>query len=140
MAGNGDVNHVLAEAAAEHAVALEVDLSPVLRSSGGRRTRAIAGLRKLRDLIEHAGAPHVVSADPRSHLHVRAPRELLALGEAIGLDREWIEAGLREWGRIAARNRERLSEAYVAPGVWTVERPEREETGRSEGSEGGKRP
>lgn len=118
MASDGDVNHVIVEAAADNGVALEVDLSPVLRSSGGRRTRAIAGLRKLRDLIEHATAPYVVSADARSHLHVRTPRELLALGKAIGLDREWIATGLKEWGRIAARNRERLSEEYVAPGVW----------------------
>jgi ribonuclease P/MRP protein subunit RPP1 len=124
MAGDGDVNHVLAEAAAAHGVALEADLSPVLRSSGGRRTRAIADLRKLRDLIEHAGAPHVVSADARSHLHVRTPRDLLAVGEAIGLDRAWIESGLREWGEIAARNRERLSEAYVASGVRTEHREE----------------
>jgi len=118
MAGEGDVNHVIAEAAADNGVALEVDLSSVLRASGGRRARAIADLRKLGELIEHADAPYVVSADPRSHLQMRAPRELLAVGEVVGFDRETIEAGLAEWGRIAERNRERLSEAYVAPGVW----------------------
>jgi len=118
MAGDGDVNHVIAEAAAEHGVALEVDLSPVLRASGGRRARAIADLRKLRELIDHAGAPYVVSADARSHLQVRAPRELVAVGEVVGFDREAIEAGMAEWKRIAARNRERLAPDYVEPGVW----------------------
>jgi ribonuclease P/MRP protein subunit RPP1 len=121
MRGEGDVNHVVAEAAAEHGVALEVDLSGVLRASGGRRARAIADLRKLRKLIEHAGAPHVVSADPRSHLQVRARRELLAVGEVIGFDRGAIETGLAEWERIARRNRERLDPDYVAPGVWRGE-------------------
>ncbi|MFB6228278.1 MAG: RNase P subunit p30 family protein [Halobacteriales archaeon] len=118
MAGEGDVNHVIAEAAAEHGVALELDLSGVLRASGGERARAIADLRKLRELIEHAGAPYVVSADPRSHLQMRAPRELVAVGEVVGFDREAIEAGLAEWEQIAKRNRERLDPDYVAPGVW----------------------
>ncbi len=118
MAGEGDVNHVIAEAAAEHDVALELDLSGVLRGSGGRRARAIADLRKLRELIEHAEAPHVVSTDPRSHLQMRAPRELVAIGRVIGLDREVIEGGLSEWERIVERNRERLDPDYVAPGVW----------------------
>jgi ribonuclease P/MRP protein subunit RPP1 len=118
MAGEGDINHVIAEAAAEHGVALELNLSGVLRASGGERARAIADLRKLRELIEHAGAPHVVSADPGSHLGMRTPRELAAVGEVIGLDRAAIEAGLLEWERITARNRERLDPDYVAPGVW----------------------
>jgi ribonuclease P/MRP protein subunit RPP1 len=118
MAGEGDVNHVLAEAAAEHGVALEVDLSGVLRATGGQRARAIAALRKLRDMIDHAGAPYVVSADPRSHLQVRAPRELVAVGEVVGFDPGAIETGLAAWERIAERNRERLDPDHVAPGVW----------------------
>jgi ribonuclease P/MRP protein subunit RPP1 len=118
MADDGDVNHVIAEAAADNGVALEVDLSGVLRASGGQRARAIADLRKLRELINHAGAPYVVSADPRSHLQVRTHRELVAVGGVIGFDDEAIEAGLTEWERIANRNRERLDPDYVAPGVW----------------------
>lgn len=118
MAGEGDINHVLAEAAAEHGVALEVDLSGVLRTAGGQRARAIADLRKLRELIDHAGCPYVVSADPRSHLQMRAPRELIAVAEVVGFDSEAIETGLAAWGRIAKRNRERLDPDHVEPGVW----------------------
>jgi len=58
-----------------------------------------------------------VSADPRSHLGLRAPRELTGLGEAIGFDAEDIEAGLAEWGTLVERNRERESETYIEPGV-----------------------
>ena len=114
---DGDLNHVLVKAAKEYGVRLEVDLAAVLRASGGRRVRAVSGLRKLRELIEAFDAPYVVSADPASHLELRAPRELVAVGEAIGFDRGAIEAGLAEWGRIAAANRERTSEAFVEPGV-----------------------
>lgn len=117
MAGDGDVDHGLAKAAARNGVRLEVDLGPVLRSTGGERVRALQALRKLRELLVDADAPYVVSARPRTHLQVRAPRELLAVGEAAGFDREWLRDGLAEWARLADRNRERLSDEFVAPGV-----------------------
>ncbi|MFC4988600.1 RNase P subunit p30 family protein [Saliphagus infecundisoli] len=117
MAGDGDVNHVLAKAAVENGVRLEFSLSPVLRQSGGRRVRALQSLRKLREVVGYYDAPVVVSADPESRFELRAPRELAAVGEAIGFDRETIEDGLAEWGRLAERNRRIDSEAFIEPGV-----------------------
>lgn len=117
MAGDGDFNHVLAAAAADNGVRVEFNLRPVLRGEGGSRVRRLRGLRKLRELVADADAPYVVSADPRNHLELRAPRELAALGEAIGFDSDDIRSGLAEWGRLAARNRERMGDSYVEPGV-----------------------
>jgi ribonuclease P/MRP protein subunit RPP1 len=117
MAGDGDVNHVLARAAADHGVRLEFDFSRVLRASGGTRVRALQGLRKLRELVEQYEPPFVVSARPRSHLELRSPRDLAAVGETVGFTGEQIETGLTEWRRLAARNRERLSDEFIAPGV-----------------------
>ena len=117
MAGEGDFNHVLAKEAAKNGVRIEFSLSSVLRASGGRRVRAIASLRKLRELVEYYDAPYVVSADPGNHLEVRAPRELLALGEEIGFSREDLEDGFEEWGRLAERNRRIHSESFIEPGV-----------------------
>lgn len=114
---DGDVNHVLAKAAAENGVHLEFNLARVLRSEGGPRVEAISDLRKLRELVEQYEAPYVVSADPRSHLQLRAPRELLAVAEVIGFDRDAVESGLSAWGEIAERNRARRSEEYIEPGV-----------------------
>ena len=113
----GDVNHVLVKAAARNGVRLEFDLSRVLRRTGGERVQALRGLRKLREIVDHYDAPFVVSADPTSHLHLRAPRELRAVGEVIGLPPADVATGLREWGRLARRNRERLGEDFIAPGV-----------------------
>jgi ribonuclease P/MRP protein subunit RPP1 len=113
----GDVNHVLAKAAAENGVHLEFNLAGVLRSESGDRVESIQDLRKLRELVEKYDAPYVVSADARSHLQLRAPRELLAVGETIGFDRESIAAGLEAWGDLAERNRRRRSETVVEPGV-----------------------
>ncbi|WP_338739526.1 RNase P subunit p30 family protein [Haloplanus salilacus] len=117
MADDGDVNHVLANAAATHGVRIEFDLGPVLRATGGRRVRALRDLRKLRELVADADAPFVVSANAASRLQVRAPRELVAVGEAVGFDPDTIRAGLGEWGDLAARNRHRRSESFVEPGV-----------------------
>lgn len=114
---DGDVNHVLARAAKRNGVRIEFDLGRVFRESGGRRVQALGDLRKLREIVTHYDASYVVSASPDSHLQMRAVRELLALGEVIGFTREQIEAGLAEWGYLAARNRERLSESFIEPGV-----------------------
>ncbi|WP_410765098.1 RNase P subunit p30 family protein [Haloferax sp. DFSO60] len=117
MRENGDFNHVLAKAARDHGVRVEFDFGPVLRSEGGTRVQALSNLRKLRELVMYYDAPYVVSAGARSHLQLRTPRELAALGEVIGFDREQVMDGLREWGRLTARNRERASESFIAPGV-----------------------
>ncbi len=116
-AGGGDFNHVLAKAARDNDVAVEFDFGPVLRRTGGRRVRALADLRKLREIVTYYDAPHVVSANPRSHLELRAPREIVAVAEAVGFDPEWIREGLAAWGAIAERNRERRSESFIEPGV-----------------------
>lgn len=116
-AGDGDVNHVLVKAAAENGVRLEFSLHDVIHETGGSRVRRIQALRKLRELVDHYDAPYVVSADPHSHLELRASRELAAIGETIGFSAEQIERGLAEWGRLAERNRERQSASFVEPGV-----------------------
>ncbi len=118
MAGDGDFNHVLAREAAENGVRVELSFRHVLRRDGGQRVQAIRGLVKLHELLTHYDTPYVVTGDPDSHLHLRGPRELAALGEEIGIPAEDIEAGLAEWETLAERNRARQSDAFVEPGVW----------------------
>ena len=113
----GDVNHVIIKQAVEHGVRIEFDFGPVLRRDGGERVRYLRKLRKLRELVEYYDAPYVVSANAGSHLELRAPRELTAVGEAIGFDAGAVEQGLAAWGHIAARNRERRSDSFISPGV-----------------------
>jgi len=116
-AGGGDFNHVLAKAARDNGVHVEFDFGPALRETGGKRVRALSDLRKLREIVDHYDAPYVVSANARSHLELRAPRELVAVGEAIGFEAEAVREGLRAWGDLVERNRERRSEAFIEPGV-----------------------
>ncbi|MFC7230375.1 RNase P subunit p30 family protein [Saliphagus sp. GCM10025308] len=130
MDGSGDVNHVLAKAAAANGVRLEFSFGDVLRTTGGRRVRAIQSLRKLREIVDYYDAPYVVSGDPEGSLEVRAPRELCALGVELGFDREWIVDGLEAWKTLAARNRRIQSDSFIEPGV---------ERGRYETKRGGSR-
>ncbi|GAA0510864.1 ribonuclease P/MRP protein subunit RPP1 [Halorubrum aquaticum] len=116
-AGPGGFNHVLAKAARDNGVHVEFDLGPVLGETGGNRVRALADLRKLREIVTYYDAPHVVSANAASHLELRAPREMVAVAEEAGFDPEWVREGLRAWGSIAERNRERLSGRFIEPGV-----------------------
>ena len=129
MTGSGDVNHVLAKEAAANGVRLEFNLSGVLRTNGGSRVRTIQGLQKLHEIVSYYDAPYVVSADADSRYRLRAPRELAALGEQLGLSGEWIERGLAEWGHLANKNRRVRSRSYVEPGV--------ERRGPGERTEGG---
>ncbi|GAB3693396.1 RNase P subunit p30 family protein [Halorubrum pallidum] len=117
MAGSGEFNHVLAKAARDNGVHVEFDLGPLFRATGGKRVRALADLRKLREIVTYYDAPHVVSANAASHLELRASREVVAAAESIGFDSEWVREGLAAWGEIAARTRERRSEGFIAPGV-----------------------
>lgn len=117
LAGDGEFDHVLAREAADHDVRVEVNFERILRTRGGTRVQAIADLQRLRRLLTHYDVRFVVSAAPNTHLQLRAPRELIAVGEVVGFDRAQIEAGLAEWGRIAARNRRRLSDSFISPGI-----------------------
>jgi ribonuclease P/MRP protein subunit RPP1 len=117
LAEGGELNHVLAKAATRNGVRVELNLRRVLRATGGRRVQFLDAVERLWRVLDHHDTPFVVSADPTSHLHLRGPRELVALGEVCGLDGETVREGLREWGRLAERNRRRDSERFIEPGV-----------------------
>lgn len=87
-----EFDHVTVREAVENDVALEVDLGPVLRESGGERVRALKDIRLLVKLAAKYDAPLVVSASPWSHLDVRGKRELRAVAELAGVDEEAFSA------------------------------------------------
>jgi len=104
--GGGDFNHVLAKAARDNGVHVEFDRPAVPRDR--RKASPRAGgppeAPRDRDLLRHAARgqcePAVAPRPPRA-------REVVAAAEAVGFDAEWVREGLRAWGEIATRNRER---------------------------------
>lgn len=89
-------DHVMAREAADAGVAVELSLAPVLRSSGGERVSAIRGLNTTLKLARKYGTPFVVSADSRTHLHLRAPRELRAVARLVGVEDDEFDRGTAE--------------------------------------------
>jgi ribonuclease P protein subunit Rpp30 (EC 3.1.26.5) len=89
-----------------------------VRAEGGTRVRGLRALKRAWKLIETYKTPYVVSTGARSHLDLRAPRELAAIGDVVGVPADRIRDGLAEWGRLAERNRHRQSDAFIEPGVW----------------------
>lgn len=138
MRAAGDINHVLATAAARNEVRLEFRLGPVLRSMGGPRVQALSRLRKLREVVADGDAPFVVSADPRSHLHLRSGRDLAAVGDVIGFDPDTVRAGLAEWQTITDQNRDRLDPTVIEPGVRITDPDDHRSTGEPD-DDGGER-
>ncbi len=84
-------DHVLAREAAENGVAVELSLASVLRASGGERVEAIRGIHETLNFVRKYDTSFVVSADPYTHLQLRAPRELRALAHLVGIEDEEFE-------------------------------------------------
>ncbi len=101
-------DHVLARKAADEGVAVELSLASVLRSSGGERVGAIRDIHELLMLSRKYGTPFVVSADPRDHLELRAPRELRAVARLVGVEDD-------EFGRATTETPERILADNDAP-------------------------
>ncbi len=121
LSGDHELDHVLVKTAAENGVRLEVNLRDILHQTGGTRVRTIEALQRLRRLLVEYDTPFVVSCDSRSHLELRAPRDLIGVGEQLGFDAQSIRDGLTEWATLAERNRDRMDAAYLGPGLRRVD-------------------
>jgi ribonuclease P/MRP protein subunit RPP1 len=112
--------HATVGTAAAHGVRIAVDLGVVLRDDGGSRVRTLGTLRTLVADLRDRDAQYVVTGAPASHLAIRAPGDLAALGAALDVPGDWLLDGLAEWGRIARLNRERAAPPAGEPGVRVV--------------------
>ncbi len=112
-----NISHVMVKEAKKNNVRIEINFSGILRESGKNRIKSLKRLKKQWDIISAYNAPFVVSSDPSSHLELRSPRELMAVGGLIGMEPEDVETGLLEWGTILSRNLDNLSGKYADLGV-----------------------
>ena len=117
LGGQKTINHVMVKEAKRNNVRIELNFSELLRESGKNRIKSLNHLRKQWNLISAYDAPFVVSSDPASHLDLRSPRELMAVGSLVGMEPEDIETGLSEWGKIINKNLDNLSGKYADVGV-----------------------
>ena len=117
----GRISHTVATNAKEHGIFIELDLSPLVRSSGQRRVAALERLVRLDTILDHFDIPCVTTTRPRSHLELRSPREIQSLGEVCGLNAGTIERGLRAWEQISQRSGRIEDDSFIEPGVRTID-------------------
>ena len=114
---DGPIAHTVVKQAATHGVMIALDLQPLLTARGAERSGYARHLRELARILAHYDAPTVLTGRPASHLAMRAPRELIALGTAVGIDASLLTRGLGTWAPRVERNREIRDDSFIGPGV-----------------------
>jgi RNase P/RNase MRP subunit p30 len=110
-----------AELARNGLAGLEVDVGRLLVLEGAARVRLLSWLRREVAVAEKLGVPVVVSSGVAGELLLRKPREMAALGFLFGLDEvSGLDAVSQSAWAIVKRNRAKLGEGFVAPGIRVV--------------------
>ena len=102
-----------ARAAKLNRVAIGFDLSPLMRLRGSSRARWLEAAKRNLKLARKFDLALVITANARSHLDLRAPRDLLALAEVAGFDPGEAAAALQLPGKLVELNRKK----WLGPGV-----------------------
>ncbi len=102
-----------AKAARDNQVAIGIDLSPMIHLRGGTRIRWAETVHQDLKLIRKFDLGPMITTGPRSHLDLRAPRELIALARMVGLEDYEAEEALCLPETILGLNRRR----WASPGV-----------------------
>lgn len=114
-----------AKLASEKSAALEINISPLLYLSGPSRINLLRVLRKETSIAVKYGVPIVISSGADKPLMLRRPEDYAFLAYLIDLDLNGARRALSEAPKsIVERNRRKLSEDYVCPGVYIVRRGE----------------
>lgn len=79
-------DHILSRIAAERQVAVDLDLSPLVRERGYLRQKVLQRYADLVLLQERFGFPLTISSGARSILEMKSRRDMVALCSLFGLD------------------------------------------------------
>lgn len=110
-----------AELASNGLAALEIDVRPLLVLEGSMRTRFLSCLRREVVIARAFDVPLIVSSGVSEECFMRRPRELASLAHLFGLAVcEAVDAVSVNPLAIVLRNREKLCDDFIAPGVRLV--------------------
>ncbi len=110
-----------AELASNCLAGLEVDVKPLLVMEGPPRVRLLMSLRREVALAQEFHVPLVVSSGVGEERFVRYPRDLASIAYLFGLyEPSALDAISTTPMSIVERNREKLSNRFVAPGITVV--------------------
>jgi len=112
-----------AELASQAFSSLEIELAPILQLTSFSRIRLLSRLRREVETAERFRVPITLSSGATDKQLMRGPHDYAALTTLFDLPISSALRGLSEnpWVTVA-RNREKLSPDYVAPGIRVVGR------------------
>jgi len=102
-----------AKSAKLNQVAIGFDLSPLIRFRGSSRSKWLDVQRRSIELVRKFDLSIMISANARSHLDLRSPRDIVALAEVIGLDHSEAVEAMKLPGKLLDLNRK----DWRGPGV-----------------------
>jgi ribonuclease P/MRP protein subunit RPP1 len=110
-----------AELASGCLAALEVDVRPLLVLEGPSRVRLLMSLRREIAVAREFKVPIVVSSGVAEEKFMRYPKDMASLAYIVGLDEaSALDAVSTNPEEIVKRNREKLRNRFVAPGISIV--------------------
>ena len=110
-----------AELASSGLAALEIDVKPLLVLEGPPRTRFLSCLRREVAIAKTFGVPLIISSGVNEGRFMRMPREMASLAHLFGLDvTDALNAVSVNPLAIVLRNREKLENNFIAPGIRLV--------------------
>ena len=113
------IDLVLARAAADNQVLIELNFREILNSSRKTRVHILAHMRQNLRLAEKYGFPVAITSGAYSKWELRAPRELAAFGFNLGMQ---LEKSIQSFepARVDL-NRQKLDNNWIMPGVKVIE-------------------
>jgi len=112
-----------AKLASEKSAALEVNMASLIYLSGSSRINLMGALRKEVLIARKYGVPIILSSGASSPWMLRRPEDYAFLAYLIGLDLHTARQAISDNPRnIIERNRRKLSENYIYPGVYVIRR------------------
>jgi len=82
---NSGIDHIMARFMKERCIAIEINFSEVLNSSGNSRARILGRMRQNVMLARKYKTPVVLTSGARDKWGLRAPGELMAFGRCLGM-------------------------------------------------------
>jgi len=114
-----------AELASSSLATLEVDIKPLLVLKGPQRVRFLSCLRREVGVALNFRLPVVVSSGISEPLLLRRPREVALLSSLFGLEGDVaLDAVSTNALMLVARNRQKLSSEFIAPGIRLIKQGE----------------
>ncbi len=102
-----------AKSAKQNQVAIGFDLSPLIRLRGNSRARWLDVQRRNIVLVRKFDLSIMITANARSRMDLRTPRDLMALAEVMGLEDFEAKEALKLPGKLLGLNKR----SWQSPGV-----------------------